>query len=207
MDLLVAEHQEVEGGFPLELIQQCLWQIAASGGNVAKAHEALVEQGVTGPEGKPVSMSALRKWKKSTYKGGYHQILTEYAEKLDEILARQATENAIELGDAVDKALARTLSQLATANGVEASQILRNVAQARDVELRSRASLQGRDPASRIARTMEDAMAELKGMGVATIEREDDQTGVIQGEGRPHPLAREEVKRLTGQDADEFSRR
>lgn len=198
-ELILDRRDKGDSSFGMQMVQRCLWEIAANGGSLTKAHRSLERQEIHTENGKPPAINTLRKWKNVTYRNTYETILRTEANRIDELLSQQAQANAIALGDAVSDALEVTLSGLALANGVEASQILRNIAQARQIEIDKSMQLRGEDPVSRAANSFKDAMRELAGLGVVKVVEEDVEKGYIDAEV-VHPRARELVAELVGED-------
>lgn len=160
-------------------VEMALWQLALDGGSYTRAARSLDEMKVRGLNGRPIPRSTIELWAKSRFKNRYHEIRTKRVADLDEALALDAQAQAQRLGRAVDSATRQTLAGIAGANGVEASQILRNVAQARQSEISNSMQLRGTDPESKKARSLADIAKELNGLGnfVKVVSEDDD--GVV----------------------------
>lgn len=170
---------------PVELVERALWEIAAHGGNVSAACRSLDQQGIRRSDGRKIPRSTMSDWKTRQYRNRYQEILRVRVKDINEVLGIQAQANALQLGAALDDSLRVTLAGLAGANGVEASQILRNIAQARNMEITKAQELQGTDGASQIARGLKDIADELAGLGrnIVKVEAEDPETGVLDSDG------------------------
>ena len=177
----VNDHEVSTAKHPPELIEQALWVVAVQGGVVTKACEALREAGIVGKDGKPIARRTLSHWKKVSHRNRYAEILRTKVNDLDQVIVEQAQANAIKLGDAQDRALDVTMAGLAGANAVEASTVMRNIAQSRQIEITKAMELRGIDPESRKGRSLELVAAELAALGpnIVRIEREDPDTGVL----------------------------
>lgn len=178
----LSDHLDGAGDlYPPELVERALWEVAAHGGNVSAATASLREAGVHRMDGRPIPRTTLNNWKKKVYRNRYHEILRTKVTDLDEQVAQQAQANALKLGEAMDDTLRVTMAGLVGSSGVEASQILRNIAQARNMEITKSQELRGSDPGSRVARGLEDIAKELQGLGpnIVKIEHENED-GVLE---------------------------
>lgn len=180
----IHDHEVSTAKHSPEVIELCLWTIAAHGGVVTQACEALREAGVVNGNGQPIARRTLSEWKKTTHRNRYSEILRTKVNDLDQVIVEQAQGNAIQMGAAQGRALDVTMAGLAGANAVEASTVLRNIAQARQIEITKAMELRGIDPESRKGRSLELVAAELAALGpnIVRVEREDPATGVLDPE-------------------------
>jgi hypothetical protein len=163
--------------FPREIIERCLFEIAAQAGNARKAHSILAA--VYGRENVP-SVETLYRWIRGRFRNRYHQISLKEADQVREVIARQATDIAIEIGDVEKAAVARVRDQLADANAVEASIIARNLSTSKGINLQNESQLRGRATQIVDHRGLEGILDTLVRLGVG--ERIVD-ADVVEGEG------------------------
>jgi hypothetical protein len=129
----------------------------------------------------------------------YHEILRTKVDELDELMAQQAQSAALQMGEAMDDALRVTLAGLATSNGVEASQILRNISQARSAEIDKAAQLRGRDFGSQMVKSLADVARELQALGAVRVRDTLEDGRVIDAEAESED-ALELIAEVIGED-------
>lgn len=154
-------------------IERALWEAAASGGSAHKAHIAMKDAGWGELEdsaglGVPPART-IRDWIRGSFRNRYQEILEGGVKEFEELLAQQATGFAIRAGEAQGEALKQTLAGLANANGVEASQILRNVAQSRKMAVDESGELRRRPFRRQADESLAQIAKELEGLGVVKI--------------------------------------
>jgi hypothetical protein len=155
--------------YPMATIEAALWEAAAAGGSAHKAHLALKERGFGDePEGVPPART-IRDWIKGSFRNRYAEILEGGVRELEEAMAQQATAFALRAGEAQIEALRQTTAGLAAANGVEASQILRNVAQARKMGVDESGELRRRPFRREADESLLQIAKELEGFGILKI--------------------------------------
>jgi hypothetical protein len=166
----VSLEQHGNSDFTVEEIDYVLWTAAVVGGSPTKTARQLEleerERATSGEpsrfsRGTPPSRSSIELWVKVRYKDRYHQIQAERVGDMDELLAQSASNLVSRISDAEERALKQTLAGLGNANGIEASQILRNLAQTKDVNIRGANSLRGKDALSGVERTLGEIASEL----------------------------------------------
>ena len=134
------------GGRPLkwspEMVERVLWEVALQGGQIRKARqnildaerakvsEALEAEGHVIEQVEVPGETTISDWIKGRFRDRYAEILQTKKEQLDDVLAARATGFALQMEDAKEAALRRTIAGIGSANGIEASMILRNVVQA-----------------------------------------------------------------------------
>ena len=161
--------------FPLELIERILYEVAAQGGNCTAAkrtfdelNEHRAEQGEDKID--LPSVRTIRHWITGPFRNRYHEIVSDSARQLEELVAAQGVSLAISIGTAEEDALKQTLAGLANANGVEASQILRNLSQAKGTAIDKAQLLRGRPTQiSGTDDTLEALARELQKLGIVEV--------------------------------------
>jgi hypothetical protein len=157
-----------------EFIERVLYEIAANGGNCAGTHRQLValneERDAAGEEQLRLpSVRTLRYWIQGPFRNRYHEITVASARQLEELIASQGVENAIAMGKAEQDALKQTMAGLANANGVEASQILRNISMAKATSIEKSLLLRGRPTVITAETPLEQIARELQQMGIVEV--------------------------------------
>ena len=131
--------------FPDELVDNILWEIAAAGGQVRKGyrqwldallgHHGIEDGDITKLPFAIPSERTARDWKSKTKRDRYETILKIKTDQLDERVMGAASTLAIAMEEVERDALKQTAAGLAHANGIEASTILRNVSQAKKIQM------------------------------------------------------------------------
>ena len=160
--------------YPMDLIERCLYEIAAAGGNATGAKRALDQENQHRLERgeEPLSLPpvrTMRYWVTGPFRNRYHEICADQARELEDIIAAQGVENAIAMGEAERSALKQTLAGLANANGLEASNILRNISMAKGTAVQTSQLLRGRPTVIHAETTLDQLARELKQMGVVEV--------------------------------------
>ena len=170
----VEDHQVPQRQWPIEKIERALWEIAAQGGSCTKAWRVLTDEGME-HNGQPITRNTLQYWKLKSHRNRYHEIKQGGVQQLEELIAMAATERAIQLGEAEDRAIGQVLAGLTGANGVEASQILRNLSASKQVQEQTIRGIRGRASEESVARSLEDVVKELRRIapGVVTVTAEE----------------------------------
>jgi hypothetical protein len=185
---LVAEGREVLPGhlaiarqaghgtyrYEYALIERCLYEVAANGGNSTAARRCLEAENVDRAERsqEPIVLPpvrTIRYWVTGPFRNRYHEICSDQARTLEEVIAAQGVENAIAMGHAEQAALKQTLAGLSNANGIEASTILRNVAQAKGTAVATSQLLRGRPTVIHAETSLEQVAAELEQLGIVEV--------------------------------------
>jgi hypothetical protein len=125
-----------------EFIDKCLWEVAAAGGNVTRAHQqmqrwAMSQMEETGETPDLPSDRTLRDWVSNSHRNRYHEVQHQKVVEMDEMIAQTGSRLAVQLAEAEERALKQTLGGLASASAVEASQILRNLSLSKKVQVDS----------------------------------------------------------------------
>jgi hypothetical protein len=160
--------------FPMELVERVLYEVAGNGGNCSatlRAFQAANEDRIERGE-EPVelpSLRTIRHWITVSFRNRYHEICADSARQLEEIVAAQGVENAIAMGKAEADALKQTLAGLSNANGVEASQILRNISQAKGTAVQTSQLLRGRPTVITAETPLEQIARELQQLGIVEV--------------------------------------
>ena len=155
--------------YPLALVERCLWETAAAGGSATRAHAVLSEQGLD-----PLPpRRTIQNWTTGRFRNRYHEMLSEQARDLEEIVAAQATANAIRMGDAEQDALRQTMAGLSMASGVEASMILRNISQSKAVQVDKAQLLRGRPTQINAERSLDELARALERLGLVESTAEE----------------------------------
>lgn len=160
--------------FPMDVIEACLWEVAVSGGNVAKAMRTLrATDEANGVVRELPADKTVRTWVTSQYRNRFHEITQGRARELEELVAANAVELALESQEIKRDALKQIAATMAGVDAVEASTILRNVANSTKSDLDGamgirRQAAQAED--SRTIRHMADALVRL---GVGSIREVD----------------------------------
>lgn len=158
--------------YPLETIERCLWETAANGGSAHRAHQVLKSMELTDEDGELVEIPparTIRDWVNGPFRNRYQEMLQTSVKEIEELLAQQSTEEALALGYALSEARKQTLAGLANANGVEASTILRNLAQARKMAVDEAGELRRRPFRREQDESLADLARELQQLGIMRV--------------------------------------
>lgn len=145
--------------YPADVVEKALWAAALHGGSYTKAHKVLFDQGIVVPR------KTIEHWAKVTHRNRYQQIRTVEYDRLMVEIAAEMTDNAASAQEVEKRALERTLQGVDSADPLEASQILRNVSQARSSMVQQAQLLRGR-PTENVNVTLTDLAKELEQLGV-----------------------------------------
>lgn len=151
-----------------EIVDRALWAVALEGGSATKASRRLHDEGLE------LGASTIRYWFKNSHRERYAEIVTERRRTLDQHIAQGATALALELQEAESRAVKQTLAGLAMSNGVEASQILRNLSVSKDTQVRTAASLRRTWSEESSAQSLAEIAAELKALAPGVIKLVED---------------------------------
>lgn len=164
------------GDVPI-IVDRVLWEVAVHGGNCRKAHQALVARADSDDAllDLPVERT-VRKWVTERWADRYAEIRSIKAGMLDEQVARDAASLAVAIEEGERKALQTTIARLGEADGVEASQILRNLSQSKKIQVDSAGALRGRAAFDEAVRSLQDIARSLS--RIPGVELVDD-------DGRP----------------------
>ncbi len=131
------------GGRPIESspeeVDFALWCLVQAGGSPTRAARMVEEQ----RPGTGINRDHIWRWAGGRFKPRYDELRRERAGDLDDQIAANAYDIAVQLGHAEDLALKRALAGLADANGVEASMILRNFTQSKATQIEKAGQLRG----------------------------------------------------------------
>ena len=165
-ELVVSEASK----FSAEVVDYLLWLCALEGGSTSRALRRAEGEG----RFKELpSRQALDKWKRGTYRNRYSELVTLRRERFDDEQATSAQIIARQIAHAEEAAVKQTMAGLSGANGVEASNILRNLTQSKGINLDLARKIHERPLAERQADSMEEiagALNRLAGSGAVTIE-------------------------------------
>jgi hypothetical protein len=170
-----------------EAIEKALWELAAAGGNANRASQALFDMGITQDEedlariergeevqGRPIPSRTLRYWKNTSHRNRYHEIRHTGVRELEERIAEDGIDLASEIMVAEQQALRQTMAGLPHASSAEAAQILRNLSQSKDLQVKQAMAIRGQGQAKKDSETLEQIARELKRMGVPVMEEPVD---------------------------------
>jgi Cdc6-like AAA superfamily ATPase len=165
--------------FPREIIELCLFEVAAQAGNARKAHDVLRRRA----EGlwEPPSADTLYRWIRGRFRNRYHEISQQATEGLRELMAQQATERALEAAEVEREALRQVMAQLADADAVQASIILRNLTTSKGINIDQEGRLRGRANVIVDHGDFGDLLKELVKVGVARHIGDDVVDGEVVG--------------------------
>ena len=165
------------GDFPPEFVEAALWEIAVAGGNCARARRELDHRypdekalAAAGIERLP-SDRALRYWKRSMYRDRYHEILQTRAKDLEEIVAQNGIELALNAQQVKLEAMKQVAARIGATDAVEASTILRNLAQAEAGSVQMSGQIRNRPGfGDKDTRSLQQIAKALERLGVASVE-------------------------------------
>ena len=157
------EHAGAPLKHSIEVIEQALHTVAFNGGNVARSCRSLAAIGIE------LDPQTVRRWIRGRFRNRYHEIQSKTARDLEEQIARDATDLALQQAHAERQAMERTLAGLSDANGVEASQILRNLSQSKAIQVDKAGQLRGRASVTVDVRGFEEIARSLERLGIATV--------------------------------------
>lgn len=163
--------------YPPEVVEAALYEVAAKGNNIARACETLKDRGITQsyPEdcGRAIPRGVVAEWVNKRFRNRYHEIVSTKTRELEEVVARDGIELAIQIGQAERDALKQTMAGMADATAVEASQILRNLTQAKAQQVDKAHAIRGQGIADKASKTLEQIAAGLKQLGLVVDDEED----------------------------------
>jgi hypothetical protein len=173
--------------YPPEVVEATLYEVAAHGGNIARACQALADRGITqaypSDEGAPLPRSVVSEWVKRRFRNRYHEIVTTGTRELEEVIAQQGVNFALQAAEGQQEALKQTLAGLSDANAIEASQVLRNISQARSGEIDKALALRGRGPADKVSKSLQELTQSLRRLGLVVDDEDDVQEAeVVEGD-------------------------
>lgn len=147
--------------YPPEVIDRALLETAANGGNARKAAETLAMIGL------PIRHEQISRWRRGRFRKRYEQISSEAGGELREKIARETLELVQNLQETEGRALKQVMAGLSDTNAVEASVILRNLAQSKQVSLTQEGQLRGRSGVVVDVRGLGELTDALVKLGVA----------------------------------------
>jgi hypothetical protein len=147
--------------YPPEVIDRALLETAANGGNARKAAETLTMIGL------PIRHEQISRWRRGRFRKRYEQISSEAGAELREKIARETLELVQNLQETEGRALKQVMAGLSDTNAVEASVILRNLAQSKQVSLTQEGQLRGRSGVVVDVRGLGELTDALVKLGVA----------------------------------------
>lgn len=186
------------GEYDLDEIDDCLWMVALCGGSVNRAHAQLVERAKDLAEkgkGAPrvPGRATIDRWRRIAHKNRYHEILRLKQQGVDEVHSTRATELAIQMADAEEKALRQTTAGLSGADAVGASQILRNISQSKAINLGEARGYQDRPRLQRREETVDDILGALKALAHGSLVE------VVESDATELPVAEAIPEHVEGQ--------
>jgi hypothetical protein len=159
---------------PEDVIETAMWCLALEGGSPTRAVMRLREQhGI-----EDVSRENIRDWSKGRFRARYEEIRSSRASEIEELVAANALERAIAMDQAEDQALRQVQAGLSSANGVEASMILRNLTQSKAANIDKAGQLRGRASFSPAGNGFEAILKGLQNAGLISVESPVDATVV-----------------------------
>lgn len=148
--------------YPPQVIDRALLETAANGGNARKAAQVMEMIGL------PVRHEQISRWRRGRFRKRYEQLSSQAAGELRERVARETLEFVQTLQDTERTALTQVMSGLSDTNAVEASVILRNLAQSKQVSLTQEGQLRGRSGVIVDVRGLGELTDALVKLGVAS---------------------------------------
>ena len=148
--------------YPPQVIDRALLETAANGGNARKAAQVMEMIGL------PVRHEQISRWRRGRFCKRYEQLSSQAAGELRERVARETLEFVQTLQDTERTALTQVMSGLSDTNAVEASVILRNLAQSKQVSLTQEGQLRGRSGVIVDVRGLGELTDALVKLGVAS---------------------------------------
>lgn len=161
--------------FPQWLVEKCLYEVAAHGGNLRagmRTVRAELEDHIDddGEKLRIPTDESVRLWRNGKLRNRYSEIASGSALVLEERIAQGAIERALALEEVEDRATKQTLAGLADATAVEASQILRNVTQSKTANIDKAAMIRGRGAFAMAERSLEQIAEALQRIGVMVAD-------------------------------------
>lgn len=158
------------GGRPIkatpEEVETCLWVVAKHGGSATKAMRELREF----HGWHHISRENLVQWSQRRFKARYEEICSEKATELEEIVAARAMQQVLAMADVEESALRRVAAGIADSNGVEASIILRNLSQSKNVNVDKAGQLRGREAFKPGGVSINILLERVERLGLGVIE-------------------------------------
>jgi hypothetical protein len=155
--------------YPQDFVDFCLWMMALEGGSASRAitrieadlqlkehpyHEVGVEVGIP-------ARGTLDYWRKTKFRNRFTELVTLRAKEMDDQLATEAQELAVQIGEAERQAVKRTMAGLQDLDGYQASQALRNLSQAKSLNMQQAREIRLAPAARKQAETLESIAASL----------------------------------------------
>lgn len=162
----------MKGKYPAEAVDYLLWLVALEGGSTSRA---LARAEAEGKLEQLPRRQTLDDWKRVRYRNRYSEIVTHRKDAMDDEQAAAAAILARQIAQAETRAVKQTVAGLSSANGVEASQILRNLSQSKGIQLDQARKTYERPLAERQAASLEEIAAGLNriaGGGAVVLEAE-----------------------------------
>jgi len=147
--------------YPPQVIDRALMETAANGGNARKAAQVMEMIGL------PVRHEQISRWRKGRFRKRYEQLSSQAAGELRERVARDTLEYVQSLQSTERDALKQVMAGLSDTNALEASVILRNLAQSKQVSLTQEGALRGRSGVIVDVRGLGELTDALVKLGVA----------------------------------------
>jgi hypothetical protein len=144
-----------------EVIERALLQVALCGGNARKAARELEQLGIQIPH------ETISKWRRGRFANRYSEIVSMEAATIREAIAAEALELTIRVQEAEGRAVDQVLKGLASVDAMEASVILKNLAQTKQIALTQEGQLRGRAGVIVDVRGLDELTAQLVRAGVA----------------------------------------
>jgi hypothetical protein len=149
--------------YPPELIERALLETALCGGNARKASRNLAAFGV------PIPHERISAWRRGRYANRYSEICSAESAALRERIAAGALDLSTRIQEVEGDAVDRVASQLAEANAVEASIILKNLSTSKQIALNQEGLIRGRATEIVEHRGIEQLTGDLVKLGVGTV--------------------------------------
>ena len=148
--------------YPPQVIDRALLETAANGGNARKAAQVMEMIGL------PVRHEQISRWRRGRFRKRYELLSSQAAGELRERVARDTLEFVQTLQATERDALKQVTSGLSDTNALEASVILRNLAQSKQVSLTQEGALRGRSGVIVDVRGLGELTDALVKLGVAS---------------------------------------
>ena len=180
--------------FDIDSIEAVLWEVAVQGGNLARAMRLLKESDESnGVVRELPGDRTVRRWITSQYRNRFHEICQGRSRDLEETVAQNAIALSLQAQAVKEDALRAVAARINECDAVEASTVLRNIANSNKSDLDGamairRAGAQAED--SRTLRHMADALVRLGAAKIVESTADDiTDARLVEGGGGTTPPA------------------
>lgn len=157
----------VPSNYPPETIERGLMEVALAGGNVALASRRLKDRG------HDIASTTLGYWVNVSRAGRYAEVAAEHAAKVEEVIVREARENAMKAAEVERLALDKTVEQLEKGQLKDASTAARNAATVKGINVDKTLIMTNRPNQITETRQADDILRKWQELGIIDSDAEE----------------------------------